>query len=214
MAINGYKILFDPFITPNPLAGNIDVNSLKPDFILLSHGHSDHVADVEKIYNNSKTTLIGGFEVISWFKNKGLENGHEMNPGGSWKFDFGTVKMVSAVHSSSMPDGSYGGIPGGFVIETSEKTFYYAGDTALHQDMKQIGERFSIDFALLPIGNNFTMGIEDAVIAAEYVNTNKIVGMHYDTFPYIKLDHQYAKKVAEDKGKSLLLMQIGETVNI
>src|SRR5690606_32394571 len=131
------------------------------------------------------------------------DRGHEMNPGGSWKFDFGTVKMVSAVHSSSMPDGSYGGVPGGFVIETLSNTFYYAGDTALHQDMKQIGERFSIDFALLPIGNNFTMGIEDAVIAADYVNTNKIVGMHYDTFPYIKLDHQYAKKVAEDKGKSL-----------
>lgn len=211
--VNDHKVLFDPFITPNSLAQNIDINNIKTDFILLTHGHEDHVADMETIYKNTRATLVSGYEVINWFQAKGIENAHPMNHGGSWQFDFGRVKMVNAVHSSSMPDGSYGGNPAGYVIETSEKTFYYAGDTALHQDMRQIGDEFNIDFAILPIGSNFTMDIKDAVKAAEYVNTNKIIGMHYDTFPYIEIDHEQAKKVASNAGKELFLMEIGEKDN-
>lgn len=214
ITINGHKVLFDPFITPNKLVENIDINAIKTDFILLSHGHSDHVADVELIYKNTKATLVAGFEVISWFEKKGIDNIHAMNHGGSWTFDFGRVKMVNAIHSSSMPDGSYGGNPAGFVVEAKEKTFYYAGDTALHQDMKQIGKEFNIDFAILPIGSNFTMDIKDAMKAADYAGTNKIIGMHYDTFPYIEIDHEQAKNIASDARKELILMQIGEKINI
>lgn len=208
----GTKILFDPFITPNELASDIDIDSIKADYILLSHGHQDHMADVEAIYKNTKATLVSSFELVSWFGNKGVENSHPMNHGGKKEFDFGTVKMVNAIHSSSLPDGSYGGNPAGFVVQTAEKTFYYAGDTALTLDMQLIGEEFAIDFAFMPIGDNFTMDIKDALKAAEFVKTDTIIGMHYDTFPYIELDHEGVKNVAANAKKDLKLMEIGETL--
>ena len=210
----GKKLLFDPFISPNELAESIDIDTIHPDFILLSHGHQDHVADVERIYKSSEALIISSFEVVSWFGEKGLENYHPMNHGGEWQFDFGKLKMVNAIHSSSMPDGSYGGNPGGFVISNDEGTFYYAGDTALTLDMKLVADEFDIDFAFLPIGSNFTMGIADASRAAEFVNTKKVIGMHYDTFPYIKIDHTTAVETFKKKGQELMLMGIGETINI
>ena len=210
----GKKLLFDPFISPNELAANIDVDAIKPDYILLSHGHQDHVADVERIYKTSQPQVVSSFEVVSWFEEKGLDNYHPMNLGGEWQFDFGKLKMVNAVHSSSLPDGSYGGNPAGFVISNEEATFYYAGDTALTLDMKLIAEEFNLDFAFLPVGNNFTMGIDDASKAAEFVNTKKVIGMHYDTFPYIKIDHDTARETFKKKGLELVLMGIGETTNI
>lgn len=210
--LGSHTILFDPFISPNPLAKDIDVDALKPDFILLSHGHEDHVADVERVSKNSGAKLVSNFEVVSWFQNQGVQNGHPMNHGGEWEFEFGTVKAVNAVHSSCMPDGSYGGNPMGFVIKTNSGTFYYAGDTALHYDMKLIGEEFDIDFAFLPIGSNFTMGYKDAVKAAGFVNTNKVIAMHYDTFPYIEINKDDAVKTAESDGKELVFFKIGETI--
>jgi L-ascorbate metabolism protein UlaG (beta-lactamase superfamily) len=210
----GLKIIFDPFITPNELAKEIDVDALSPDYILLSHGHQDHVADVERIFANSKAKVVSNFEVVSWFEKKGINNTHPMNIGGKWKFDFGTVKMVNALHSSSMPDGSYGGAPGGFVIEISGKTFYYAGDTALTKDMQLIGENYKIDFAFLPIGDNFTMDMHDAIIASDYLETSKIIPMHFDTFPYIKVDHKQVKELAANSKKELLLLKIGEKINL
>lgn len=212
--INGKSILFDPFITPNELARDVDINSIKADYILLSHGHQDHMADVEAIYKNTKATLVSNFEIVSWFGNKGVKNSHPMNHGGKATFDFGTVKMVNAIHSSSFPDGSYAGNPAGFVVETAEKTFYYAGDTALTLDMKLIGEAYAIDFAFMPIGDNFTMDIKDAVKAADFVKTNTIIGMHYDTFPYIKLDRKEVENVAANGKKELKLMDIGETLTL
>lgn len=212
--INGKRILFDPFITPNELASKIDINSIQADYIFLSHGHGDHVADVEAIYKNTKATLVSTFEVVSWFAEKGLENNHPMNHGGRKQFDFGAVKMVTAVHSSSLPDGSYGGNPAGFVFETEDKTFYFAGDTALTLDMKLIAEEFDVDFAILPIGDNFTMGIEDAVRAADFVGTDMFIGMHYDTFPYIRIEHDRVKAVAANAKKDVKLMQIGETLTL
>lgn len=214
MILGGKKVLFDPFITPNEKASSIDVSAIKPDFILLSHGHGDHVADVEKIYKQSDSQLISTYEVISWFGNQGLENGHGMNHGGEYSFEFGNIKMVNAIHSSSMPDGSYGGNPSGFVITANGTTFYYAGDTALHYDMKLIAEEFDIKFALMPIGSNFTMGVKDAVKAAGFVNTNTVIGMHYDTFPPIEIDHKDAKDNFTNAGKELILMEIGETLNL
>ena len=210
----GKKILFDPFITPNELAKDIDINSIETDYILLSHGHQDHMADVAAIYKNTQATLVTNFELVNWFGEKGVEHAHPMNLGGKKEFDFGTVKMVNALHSSSLPDGTYAGSPAGFVVSTKEKTFYYAGDTALSLDMKLIAEEYDIDFAFMPIGDNFTMGIQDALKAADFVKTNTIVGMHYDTFPYIRLDQKKAKNVAANTGKELKLMEIGGTLTL
>ncbi len=210
----GKKVLFDPFITPNELAREIDINNIQADYILLSHGHQDHMADVEAIYKNTKATLVANFEIVSWFANKGIENNHPMNTGGKKEFDFGSVKMVNAIHSSSLPDGSYAGSAAGFVVQTKEKTFYYAGDTALTLDMQLIAEEYKIDLAFMPIGDNFTMNIHDALKAADFVKTNTIIGMHYDTFPYIRLDHKEVKNVAANAGKELKLMEIGETFTL
>ncbi len=208
----GKKLLFDPYITPNELASNVDVNAIRPDYIILSHGHGDHVADVELIYSNSDATIISTFEVVNWFGSKGLDRGHPMNHGGSWTFDFGTIKLVNAVHSSSMPDGSYGGHPAGVVISNSEGTFYYAGDTALTKDMELIGEEFNLDFAIMPVGDNFTMGVADAIKACKMVGTNNLIGVHFDTFPYVAIDHEESKELATSSGIDLILPKIEQEI--
>lgn len=209
-----HKLLFDPFISPNELASHIDAEAIEADYILVSHAHQDHTADLEPIAKRTNATVISNFEIINYLTGKGIENGHPMNHGGKWHFPFGTVKMVNAIHSSSWPDGTYGGNPAGFIIETPERSFYYAGDTALTMDMKIYGDQHDLDFAFLPIGDNFTMGIEDAVIAASYLNIDKIVGMHYDTFPYIEIDKDQARKIAEEKDIDLVLIGIGNSTNI
>ena len=212
--INGKNILFDPFISENELAKDIDISSVKADYILISHGHFDHIKDVEEIAGNTGAQLVSNFEIISWFGNKGIENGHPMNHGGQWNFDFGTAKFVNAVHSSVMPDGAYGGNPGGFIVRSSQGNFYYAGDTALHADMSMYGQYEKLDFAVLPIGDNFTMGVDDALIAADMINCDKIVGVHYDTFGYIEIDKEEAKRKFSEKGKELILIEIGDTVKL
>jgi L-ascorbate metabolism protein UlaG (beta-lactamase superfamily) len=214
MRINKKQILFDPFITPNSLAKDVAIEEINPDYILVTHGHEDHVADVERIARKSGAMLVSNFEIISWFQGKGLENVHPMNHGGSKVFDFGKVKYVNAIHSSTLPDGSSGGNPGGFVITSDEGVFYYAGDTALTYDMKLIGESFAIDFAVLPVGDNFTMDISDAIKAADFVGTEKIVGMHYDTFPYITINKEEVRQSANEAGKELFLLQIGESITL
>lgn len=208
LEIEGIKVLLDPFISPNDLASHIKVDEIECDYILISHGHSDHVADLIPIAKRTGAKVVSSFEIIDWLAKQGIENGHPMNLGGSWSFDFGRVKMVYASHSSSMPDGSYGGPASGFLIKAENKTYYYAGDTALNQEMKLIGELNQIDFAFLPIGDNFTMGIDDAVIAAKFINCTNIIGMHYDTFGYIKIDHQNAVKAFADAGLNLHLLKI------
>ncbi|PRY87150.1 metal-dependent hydrolase [Mongoliibacter ruber] len=208
------SIIFDPFISPNEKASQIDVSSIKADYVLISHGHEDHVADAEAITKASDAMLVSNYEVAVWFAEKGVEKYHPMNHGGSKKFDFGKVKYVNAIHSSTLPDGTPGGNPGGFVIQHEEGCFYYAGDTALTYDMKLIAEEFKVDFAFMPIGDNFTMGIEDAIKAADFVGTKKIIGMHYDTFPYIEINFEEAKKAASKAGKELILLNIGESIKI
>jgi len=179
----GKMLLFDPFITPNHLAASVDVASLRPDFILLTHGHFDHVADVETIARASGATLIGCYEVAEWFGNKGIEKRIPMNSGGSCTLDFGRVTFTTAVHSSSMPDGSYGGQPGGFFVETADGTFYNSGDTALTRDLELIAPAGTMKFAALCIGDHFTMGYRDAATAAGWLGCREILGLHYDTFP-------------------------------
>ncbi len=213
--VQGKILLFDPFISPNELAKDIDVNSIKADYILLSHGHGDHVADALTIAQNNDATIISNYEIVNWYGQKqGYAKGHPMNHGGSWKFDFGKVKYVNAVHSSVLPDGTYGGNAGGFVIESTEGNFYYSGDTALTMDMKLIPLFTQLDFAVLCIGDNFTMDIKEAVIASDFIQCNQIIGVHYDTFGFIKIDHEAAKATFSEKNKSLLLLNIGETVDL
>lgn len=209
----GKHILVDPFISGNPLTASIDINTLKADYILLTHAHGDHVLDVESIAQRTKATIVSNAEIATYYSGKGM-NTHPMNHGGSWTFDFGKVKYVNAIHSSSFPDGTYGGNPGGFVIEGEHKNIYIAGDTALTMDMKLIPMRTKLDLAILPVGNNFTMDVEDAIIAADFVACDKILGYHYDTFGYIKIDHKKAIQQFFDKGKDLMLLAIGESIEL
>ncbi|MDA8714422.1 metal-dependent hydrolase [Flavobacteriales bacterium] len=204
------KILFDPFISGNELASNVDIDSIEANYILVSHGHEDHILDVERIAKRTGAKIIAPYETCMWFAQKGLD-GHPMNHGGKWNFDFGTVKMTNAVHSSILPDGNYGGNPAGYVIESEHGNFYYAGDTALTMDMKLIGMQHQLDFAILPIGDNFTMGIDDAVICADFIKCKNIVGVHYDTFGYIKINKEEAKSKFEKAGNKLTLLEIGES---
>jgi L-ascorbate metabolism protein UlaG (beta-lactamase superfamily) len=210
----GKTLLFDPFITPNPLAEKIDVKEIAADFILVSHGHGDHVADLVDIAKRTGATVITPYEVGSWFEKKGVENVQAMNHGGAAKMPFGRVKLTAAIHSSSMPDGSYGGNPAGFLIETGDGNFYYSGDTALTSDMKLIGEETELQFAILPIGGFYTMGIEDAVRASDFVRARQIVGVHYNTFPPIQINREAALEIAQAAGKELLLPRIGETIDL
>lgn len=210
----GKKLLFDPFISPNEMASHIDIETINADFILLTHAHGDHIADTEAIGKRCSSTVVSNFEVASHFGEKGLAY-HPLNHGGKAKFDFGTAKFVNAIHSSGFPDGSYGGNPGGFVVWNEEGAFYHAGDTALTMDMKLIPMTCPrLDFAILPLGDNFTMGYEDAVIAAEFIECDTVVGVHYDTFGYIKIDKEAAQKAFADRGKDLILPAIGESITL
>ena len=212
--VTGKTLLFDPYITPNPLAKGIAIEKIPADFILVSHGHGDHVADVLAIAQRTGARVIAPYEVANWFQGKGLKSVQGMNHGGAASTEFGRVKLTAAIHSSSMPDDSYGGNPCGFVIESSEGNFYYSGDTALTMDMKLIGERTRLRFAVLPIGDFFTMGIEDALEAAKFVGASRIVGVHYDTFPPIKLDRDAALRAAHAAKVELLLPAIGQTIEL
>jgi L-ascorbate metabolism protein UlaG (beta-lactamase superfamily) len=213
LEINGKHLLFDPFITPNELAKDIDASKINADYILISHGHEDHIADAVSIAKRTGATVISNWEIVQWLQKQGVNNTHPMNIGGHWFFDFGKVKCVTAVHSSSLPDGTYGGNPMGFLLETDMGNAYYAGDTALTLDMKLIGDYKKIDLAFLPLGNNFTMGIDNAIIAAQFIRCDAIIGMHYDTFGYIKIDHKEAGQKFNAAGKKLLLMEIGKQID-
>jgi len=214
MEINGYKLLFDPYISPNELSSEIDIETIETDYILLSHGHQDHIHDAEAIAKRCNAKIISNYEVVTWYGKLGIE-GHPMNHGGSWEFDFGKVKMVNAVHSSSFPDGSYAGNPAGFVISNQNHCFYFAGDTALTLDMQLLPMTSpKLDFALLPIGDNFTMGYEDAILASDFIDCTRIIPFHYDTFGYIQVDKEKVKTAFESRGKEITFLEIGESVKI
>ncbi len=209
--VGGQTLLFDPFITPNPLAKEIDIEKIPADLILVSHGHFDHIVDAIAIAKRTGAPIIASYEVGNWLESQGAKNVDRINPGGSAAKPWGRVKSTVAIHSSSMPDGSYGGNPNGFVVESQADNFYYSGDTALTYDMKLIGEWTKLRFAILPVGDHFTMGIEDAIRAADFVGTSKIVGVHFDTFPPIKIDHAKTQEIAQAAGKELILPKIGQT---
>ncbi len=207
------KLLFDPFISPNELAKDVDIDAIKPDYILLTHGHVDHVADLFTIQTNSDATVICIAEIQGWLGNNDVDKVHGMNIGGGHDFDFGRVKMVNAIHSSSMPDGTYGGNPAGYIIYADGKTIYIAGDTALTYDMKLLADE-NLDWAFLPIGDNYTMGTDDAVKAASFINCKNIIGVHFDTFPPIKLNHEAAKAKFAAAGLNFTLPEIGQVIDL
>jgi len=196
--IDDINILVDPYISANPNASHIDINTIKADYILVTHAHA---------------VIVSNFEIVNYFGQLGLE-GHPMNHGGNWEFDFGKVKYVNAIHTSSFPDGTYGGQPGGFVIESEHKNIYIAGDTALTFDMKLIPLQTKLDLAILPIGDNFTMGVDDAILASDFVACDKVLGYHFDTFGYIEIDHEVAKRKFFDKNKDLMLLGIGDNIEL
>jgi L-ascorbate metabolism protein UlaG (beta-lactamase superfamily) len=214
VTIGGKKILFDPFITYNELAKAISVDHIEADYIFLSHGHADHIADCTSIAQRTGCKVVASWEVHEWLNKKGITNTHPMNTGGKWQFDFGTVKCTVAQHSSGLPDGSYGGNPMGFLFTTAEGNFYYSGDTALTLDMQLVPLWAKPGFAVLPIGDNFTMDVADAVRAADFIQCHTIVGVHYNTFGFIKVDTEAAKAAFTAAGKQLLLPAIGETISI
>lgn len=213
--VKGKKLLFDPFITYNELANNIiDVDQIPADYILLSHGHADHIADCVRIATSTGAQVIGSWEIGEWLTKQGVNNIHQMNTGGKWSFGDFTVKCVVAQHSSGLPDGSYGGNPMGFIIYTDEGNFYYSGDTALTTDMQLIPRWAKLNFAVLPIGDNFTMDAADAAECARMINCQTVVGVHYDTFGYIKIDHRQAIQTFADTGAVLKLVTIGDTIEL
>lgn len=211
--VKGRKLLFDPFITPNSLAASVDVNSIEADYILVSHGHEDHIADCVTIAKRTGAMVICNWEIYLWLQKQGVENIHPMNTGGKKIFDFGTVKCVTAQHSSSLPDGSYGGNPMGFIL-MADKNIYYSGDTALTLDMQLVPQGCPVSFAIMPVGDNFTMGYEDAAKAAKMVHCDKVIGVHFNTFPYIEIDSLRAMDHFSKNDLTLLLPHVGETINL
>ncbi|HEX2787214.1 MAG TPA: metal-dependent hydrolase [Ignavibacteria bacterium] len=198
------SIIIDPFITGNP-AAKVKAKDIECNYIILTHGHADHFGDTIEISGENDATIIATAE-IAYYCDRMHRKTHAMNLGGCYEFSFGTIKLTLAHHSSSLPDGSYAGEPAGAIVNIDGKTIYHAGDTALFYDMKLIGELNKIDYAFLPIGDNFTMGPDEAVKAAEFINANTIIPIHYNTFDVIKQDAQNFKRKIEAIGKKCIVM--------
>lgn len=211
--INGIHILVDPFISGNPKASHIDVDALKANYILITHAHQDHVLDVEKIAKRTSAKIISNYEIVNYFLEKKLQGLH-LNHGGTFSCKDFSAKYVNAIHTSSFADGSYGGQPGGFVITSNGTSIYIAGDTAVTFDMKLIPMFTTLTAAILPIGDTFTMGVDEAIIASDFIECNTIIGCHYNTFPPIEINMEKAKQKFESKSKELILLEIGDSIQI
>ncbi|MCY0888605.1 MAG: metal-dependent hydrolase [Alicyclobacillaceae bacterium] len=212
---NGHAVIIDPFLSGNPKAV-LKPEDVKVDAVLLSHGHGDHILDAEQIAKQNDAVLIAPNELAVYFGSKGVKV-HPMHIGGAHQFPFGRVKLTLAFHGSGIdsPDGFlYAGMPSGILLTMGEKTLYHAGDTALFGDMKLIGDRNAIDVALLPIGDNFTMGPEDAVYAAELIHAKHTVPMHYNTFDLIAQDPHAFVRELEIKGLAGHVLEYGQSLEV
>jgi L-ascorbate metabolism protein UlaG (beta-lactamase superfamily) len=209
----GQILLFDPFIKPNQLAASIEVETIRADYILVSHGHYDHIADVIEIAQRTRATVISNYEIVVWLGKQGIEKTHAMNHGGEHVFDFGASNTSTPCIPASFRWLIWRQ-PGRVCIETGQETFYYSGDSALTLDMQLIPEEVELRFAVLPIGDNFTMGARDAARAASFLKCKQIVGVHYDTFPVIEIDHEEAVATFARAGVDLHLVPIGGSVDL
>ena len=207
------KLLTDPFLTGNPLA-TVSPDVIEADYILVSHGHGDHVGDTVAIAKRTGATVISNFEIQNWLASQGLENVHPQHIGGGFDYSWGRVKLTNALHGSALPDGSYGGHPCGFLFYIQGKKIYHACDTGLFYDMKLIGEE-GIDLAILPIGDNFTMGPADALRAVKLIEPAQVVPIHYDTFDIIRQNPgEWADAVRRETSCAVRVLKPGETLTL
>jgi L-ascorbate metabolism protein UlaG (beta-lactamase superfamily) len=209
----GYRLLIDPYFSGNPSAP-VDCDQVKADFILVTHGHGDHIGDTLSIARRCNATVITNFEIANWLDRQGIET-HAQHIGGGFHHPFGYLKFTQALHGSGLPDGSYGGNPAGFLLTTKDnKKIYISGDTGLFGDMKLIGEE-GIDVAILPIGDNFTMGPDDALRAVKFIMPKIIIPIHYGTWELIRQDAEaWAKQVREETGAEVRVLKPGETTTL
>ena len=206
--IDGTKVVVDPFFAPNNPAAKVTQEDVEADVILVTHGHGDHVADLVSLAKRTGAKVICNFEIGNWLDGKGVTNYHQQHLGGGFQHDFAHVKMTVALHGSGLPDGSYGGMPGGFLITKDDTKIYIAGDTALFSDMALIG-RHGIDLAIIPIGDNFTMGPDDALDAVGYLKPKVVIPCHYDTWPPIEQDaSNWAKQVEAETGAKVVVLEV------
>lgn len=185
--VGEHKIIVDPFFAPNNPVAPVTADEVEADFILQTHGHGDHISDTMALATRTGALVISNFEICNWLNAQGHENTHGMNFGGGYPFDFGRVEMTLALHSSGLPDGAYGGNPGGFLVHAEDRWVYFAGDTAVFSDMKLIGE-VGIDLAVLPIGDNFTMNAQSSLRAIEFLQPKVVIPGHFDTWPLVAQD--------------------------
>ena len=208
----GAKLLIDPFLSGNPQA-DIGPEEVEADYILVSHAHGDHLGDTVAIARRTGATVISNHEIATYCAAQGL-NSHGLHIGGGYQFPFGRVQLTIAHHGSSFPDGSYGGNPAGFLLTIEGRTIYFAGDTGLTYDMKLIGEK-GIDLAILPIGDNYTMGPDDALRAVELLQPRLVVPFHYGTFPVIEQDPAaFATRVVAKTGIECRVLKPGESLTL
>ena len=211
--VGGTNLLIDPFLTDNDLA-DVGPDQVQADYVLVSHGHGDHVGDAVAIAKRTGATTISNFEIQNWFLDQGVESAHPLHIGGGFDFPFGRVKLTIAHHGSALPDGSYGGNPAGFLLTLRGKKIYHACDTGLFYDMKLIGEE-GLDLAILPIGDNFTMGPDDALRAVKLLEPKAVIPIHYDTFDVIQQDpHAFAQRVEAETSAKCVVLEAGETYDL
>ena len=207
---NGTTILIDPFLDDNPTSP-VKSKDVKADYIIITHAHGDHIGDSIPIAKANDAMIITNFEIANWCGEQGVTV-HPLHIGGAHDFPFGKVKLTQAFHGSSFPDGSYGGMPAGVLVTVEGKTVFHSGDTGLFSDMKLIGEMNPIDVAMIPIGDNFTMGLDDAVKAVEFLNPKKVIPMHYKTFDVIDVDPNEFVLRVKNQGIEALVLEYGGSI--